>query len=992
MERAPGPRDWAARDYAPGSLCINTSAPFQVDAAFPVGADGVLSSMEVTVSQGGGACSLELRVGAAYGGLQDLSAVLAAGVTPVVSYWSDTNLMWLDGKGNDGLGPCDWDDSALCASSVQFYDFTVEELQAPSGAAAASAVPAASVATGAAAELELVSSPPFDCTHGYQNWQQGWSDAKKEWCCRSARLGCEDEGAAPAADECPGSVEVAGYGQAAMVPTGWGYPGAGSKLVEVRNGMTVAPRIGSRLYFADRCVGGVYNNDEYLAVNLLDKTLRYVTDLSGAGCGCNAALYLTSMRHNSNASSCGDTVADCDAYSACGVSCAEIDIQEANQYSWHSTLHASGDASGVGGGYGGGGAAWSGPRDWGAAEYAPGAKCIDTTAPFEVAASFPTDGSGILRAVEVVLSQAGHSCTLSLSVHEYGGMPELSRALSAGMTPTISYWSDDDMLWMDGKGADSKGPCAADSTASCADSVQFYGFSIEPMADRTGPEVTTSQPAAATAPADASAAAEAAASASQPSVPEVGVGSLPSPAAVPATAGPAPSASGAEFSTTSPLSLRQTLTNDLEQQTTRAASVAEPPAVEPSTTAERALVVTTASATSSSPAAAELHPAVATTAEPSGEEERSSSGTAAVPPEAPPTPECPGTVEVVGYGEVDLVPTGWGTPAGVGAEVAVEDGRHVVSHMGSRAYFADTCTAGAYDRHQYIAPNLLGKRLRYTTDVSGAGCGCNAAFYLVSMRQNKETSECGDYYCDANSVCGQSCAEIDIQEGNMHSWHSTLHTRDDPSGLGGGYGGGGDDWSGPRDWTDAEYGPGGKCIDTRYAFNVSAYFFVDSTGILAAMNVTLSQVGSPCIVSTNIPQYEGMLALTDALSAGMTPVLSYWSANDMLWMDGRGKDMKGACKKDAADACSESVKFYDFSIQYIDAEQARSNVVHKTAHNNRASHHDNPHRSAGLGTSDDGDQYGDADPPSSLPTVTPVCPGNVSVDGYGDVSIAPPLS
>jgi len=32
---------------------------------------------------------------------------------------------------------------------------------------------------------------PFDCNAGYANWRHGWSDKKKEWCCTNAGVGCE---------------------------------------------------------------------------------------------------------------------------------------------------------------------------------------------------------------------------------------------------------------------------------------------------------------------------------------------------------------------------------------------------------------------------------------------------------------------------------------------------------------------------------------------------------------------------------------------------------------------------------------------------------------------------------------------------------------------------------------------------------------------------------------------------------------------------------
>mmetsp|Transcript_63466 Transcript_63466/g.125540 ORF Transcript_63466/g.125540 Transcript_63466/m.125540 type:complete len:759 (-) Transcript_63466:122-2398(-) len=278
---------------------------------------------------------------------------------------------------------------------------------------------------------------------------------------------------------------------------------------------------------------------------------------------------------------------------------------------------------------------------------------------------------------------------------------------------------------------------------------------------------------------------------------------------------------------------------------------------------------------------------------------------------------CPGNIQLGGHGAVSMIPTGWGDPNA--AALGVSGSAELTASMGSRAYFAERCNAGTYSNEDYLALNLLGKTLRYTTDLSGAGCGCNAAMYLTSLKQNTNPSECHDYYCDANNVCGQSCAEIDIQEANQLAWHSTLHSANDRFGVGGGYGGG-DSWNGARDWNAAQYGPHARCIDTNRPFEVAVSFPINGPGgILTAMQIELTQQGHSCSLKLNLNSYSSMAELSQALQKGMTPIISYWSSDKMLWMDGKGTDRQGPCAADNAKACGNSVKFFNFSVADIGA-------------------------------------------------------------------------
>jgi hypothetical protein len=288
---------------------------------------------------------------------------------------------------------------------------------------------------------------------------------------------------------------------------------------------------------------------------------------------------------------------------------------------------------------------------------------------------------------------------------------------------------------------------------------------------------------------------------------------------------------------------------------------------------------------------------------------------------------CPGKVDINGTEPIQLINTVWNLGGDHAGKVKVEEGA-VASYMSGRTYFAEACKSGVYNHNEYVALNLLGKAFEYTVDLTGAGCGCNAALYMTNLRQNGNVSECEDYYCDANNVCGVSCAEVDIMEANQHAWHSTLHTATDRDGAAVGYGGGGPGWNGPRDWVEKDYGVGGRCIDTEKPFRVSVSFPVDAHGVLKAMDVNLTQEGKPCPMQLTLNKYEGMKQMTEALEAGMTPIISYWAADDMTWMDGAGDDMQGPCIKDKAKSCGEKVLMYDFAIKSL-KKSYKSPVVKK---------------------------------------------------------------
>mmetsp|Transcript_55637 Transcript_55637/g.89986 ORF Transcript_55637/g.89986 Transcript_55637/m.89986 type:complete len:395 (-) Transcript_55637:188-1372(-) len=272
----------------------------------------------------------------------------------------------------------------------------------------------------------------------------------------------------------------------------------------------------------------------------------------------------------------------------------------------------------------------------------------------------------------------------------------------------------------------------------------------------------------------------------------------------------------------------------------------------------------------------------------------------------------PNRLNLHGYGPVQLMNAKWNVPGELAGAVRVE-ANVVKPSITGRTYFTSSC-ASSYKSEDFVALRLLGKRFSYMSDVSGTGCGCNAAVYFTSMHGATDKSKCHDYYCDASNVCGANCAEVDVQEANMVAYRATLHGKGDIVGNGTGYGG----WAPHQSvWTKGEYGPDGSRIKTTKPYRVSVEFPTTPDGHLTAMTVTLLQEGRS--LSLAVGGYSRMQEISKALHAGMTPIISYWKAKDLTWMD--GKDRKsgvGPCDlKGEGSKCGEHVKFWDFKLETL---------------------------------------------------------------------------
>lgn len=153
-----GPRSFENKDFAPGSSLIDTNHEFEVSASF-YEKGGKLDRFVVELRQGHGTnltvmdSSWDKRKLSKHGAfnlndhtiptrlhanpekygyegpeMDDLTKTLEAGVTPIFSFWSAKNMDWMDGPGDDGLGPCKEETMGCNDMNVEFGNIMIEHI------------------------------------------------------------------------------------------------------------------------------------------------------------------------------------------------------------------------------------------------------------------------------------------------------------------------------------------------------------------------------------------------------------------------------------------------------------------------------------------------------------------------------------------------------------------------------------------------------------------------------------------------------------------------------------------------------------------------------------------------------------------------------------------------------------------------------------------------------------------------------------------------
>ena len=246
------------------------------------------------------------------------------------------------------------------------------------------------------------------------------------------------------------------------------------------------------------------------------------------------------------------------------------------------------------------------------------------------------------------------------------------------------------------------------------------------------------------------------------------------------------------------------------------------------------------------------------------------------PPPFPPLPPCNSKV-ITGTLNISYL----GTPRQLyvvnagGKGVHIDDTKMTLEH-GPRIYLGEKCTP-TMSPDMYWRPNWENRTLSYTVDLSQVSCACNVALYMTSM-PTTEPTKCGDYYCDANEVCGKFCTEMDIMEANREAFAITPHqcTGNCP------------DCTCDRGGCGAHvpsYGPGSNfAIDTTKPFRVSISFGQGTPTTIISQG---SGAGDDASSGGQSQVVHSKCGLGSKFAEGMVIILSSWGtdAKTMSWLD-----------------------------------------------------------------------------------------------------------
>ena len=232
-------------------------------------------------------------------------------------------------------------------------------------------------------------------------------------------------------------------------------------------------------------------------------------------------------------------------------------------------------------------------------------------------------------------------------------------------------------------------------------------------------------------------------------------------------------------------------------------------------------------------------------------------------------------------------------------------GEHMTLRGNQRAFLANKRHGSSWDEVSYDKVRLLGKTLHFTMDISQVGCGCNAALYLIDMKQPSEAT--GSNYCDIQMDDPQQCLEIDIIEANTGAAQATLHTDggvgyDDPPTC--------NQWGCAANWgrTDADtaqcrFGPASPNVDSARPYDVEASFSED--GLLT---VVIRQDGKGRVLWDEATAWPSVPAsatakVKAAMAHGLVLAVSLWSVegdDGMEWLDGGCNAARPHCRIDEA--------------------------------------------------------------------------------------------